>query len=82
MKCWNDDNFLNTAPGIEGGDFVFKLSYSGTITTAMAVVLGQHSPEEAVRIAEEAAYTNAVIPGAKELALRVATLDQRIFREL
>lgn len=38
MKCWNDDNFLNTAPGIKGGDFVFKLSYSGTIPTAMAAV--------------------------------------------
>lgn len=53
-----------------------------TIPTAMAVVLSQYPPEEAASIAEEAAYISAGIPGAKERAIRVAALAQRIFREL
>ena len=53
-----------------------------TIPAAISVALGQYSPEEAASIAEEAAYISAGIPGAKERAVRVATLAQRILREM
>lgn len=43
-----------------------------TIPAAMAAVLGIQSPDTAARIAEEAAFITAAIPGAREKAVLVA----------
>jgi hypothetical protein len=49
-----------------------------TVPTAMAAVLGLHTPAEAAEIAERAAYVSAGIPGAKARAESAATLARDI----
>jgi hypothetical protein len=41
------------------------------VPAAVAVAAGQHSPEEAARIAEEASHITATIPGARARARRI-----------